>query len=76
METGQDLPLSQCTRRRLGAWFRTDDPADADLIANAGRGSLLDSRWELAKDSKLGVFQLRGYKARSVGPRRAIGGVR
>ncbi|TQM12652.1 phospholipase A1 [Pseudoxanthomonas sp. 3HH-4] len=62
METGQDLPLSQRTRRRLGAWFRTDDPADADLIANAGRGSLLDSRWELAKDSKLGVFQLRAYK--------------
>ena len=62
MESGQDVPLSQRTRRRLGAWFRTDDPADADLIANAGRGSLLDSRWELAKDSKLGVFQLRAYK--------------
>ena len=30
--------------------------------ANAGRGSLLDSRWELAKDSKLGLFQLRAYK--------------
>ena len=62
MESGQNVPLSQRTRRRLGAWFRTDDPADADLIANAGRGSLLDSRWELAKDSKLGVFQLRAYK--------------
>ncbi len=58
----QDLALSERTRRRLGAWFRADDPGDADLIANAGRGSLLDSRWELAKDSKLGVFQLRGYK--------------
>ena len=32
------------------------------LAANAGRGSLLDSRWELAKDSKLGLFQLRAYK--------------
>lgn len=31
-------------------------------VANAGRGSLLDSRWELAKDSKLGTFQLRAYK--------------
>lgn len=34
----------------------------AALAANAGRGSLLDSRWELAKDSKLGLFQLRAYK--------------
>ena len=58
----QDLALSERTRRRLGAWFRADDPGDADLIANAGRGSLLDSRWELAKDSKLGVFQFRAYK--------------
>lgn len=33
-----------------------------DAIANAGRGSLLDSRWELAKDSKFGVFNLRAYK--------------
>ncbi len=31
-------------------------------IANAGRGSLLDSRWELARDSKLGTYQLRAYK--------------
>ena len=29
---------------------------------NAGKGSLLDSRWELARDSKLGAFQLRAYK--------------
>ncbi len=33
-----------------------------DVAANAGKGSLLDSRWELAKDSKLGTFQLRAYK--------------
>ncbi|WP_334178891.1 phospholipase A [Pseudoxanthomonas sp.] len=58
----EDLTLSERTRRRLGAWFRVDEAAEADLIANAGRGSLLDSRWELAKDSKLGVFQLRAYK--------------
>ncbi|TDK32971.1 phospholipase A [Luteimonas terrae] len=31
-------------------------------IANAGQGSLLDSRWELARDSKLGLFNLRAYK--------------
>ena len=31
-------------------------------LANAGRGSLLDRRWELARDSKLGVFNLRAYK--------------
>ncbi len=49
-------------RRRRGAWFRTDDPMLQEALANAGKGSLLDSRWELAKDSKLGVFQLRGYK--------------
>ena len=35
---------------------------DQQEIANAGRGSLLDSRWELARDSKLGSFQLRAYK--------------
>ena len=34
----------------------------AAVAANAGRGSMLDSRWELAKDSKLGLFQLRAYK--------------
>lgn len=31
-------------------------------LANAGRGSLLDSRWELARDSKLGRYHLRAYK--------------
>jgi len=60
-ETGEGS-LGERTRRRIGAWFRTDDPMLQEAIANAGKGSLLDSRWELAKDSKLGVFQLRGYK--------------
>ena len=36
-------------------------PLDAAL-ANAGKGSLLDSRWELARDSKLGTFNFRAYK--------------
>lgn len=40
--------------------FAHDELAAA--AANAGRGSLLDSRWELAKDSKLGLYQLRAYK--------------
>jgi phospholipase A1 len=34
----------------------------ADAVANAGKGSLLDSRWELAKGSKLGTFNFRAYK--------------
>ncbi len=40
-------------------------PHDGDprrALANAGRGSLLDSRWELARDSKLGTFNMRAYK--------------
>lgn len=41
--------------------FRHETPID-EAIANAGRGSLLDSRWELAKDSKLGLFNFRVYK--------------
>ncbi len=45
-------------RQQAKEIFKADDPN----IANAGRGSLLDSRWELAKDSKLGTFQLRAYK--------------
>ncbi|WP_454831228.1 phospholipase A [Pseudoxanthomonas wuyuanensis] len=53
---------SERSRRRLGALFRTDDPMMQEALANAGKGSLLDSRWELARDSKLGVFQMRGYK--------------
>lgn len=60
--TPEDMALRERARRRVGAWFRTDDPLLQEAIANAGKGSLLDSRWELAKDSKLGVFQLRGYK--------------
>ena len=46
---------------------RTDDLFVQDealgrALANAGRGSLLDSRWELARDSKLGIFNFRVYK--------------
>lgn len=48
-------------RKREGDVF-VDDSQATDALANAGKGSLLDGRWELAKDSKLGVFQMRAYK--------------
>ena len=48
-------------REREGAVFAIDEPA-AVAMANAGKGSLLDSRWELARDSKLGILQMRAYK--------------
>ncbi|MDI9240207.1 phospholipase A [Lysobacter sp. LF1] len=44
-----------------GDVYPHEDPLHT-AIANAGKGSLLDSRWELAKDSKLGVFNFRAYK--------------
>ena len=55
--TAKELDEEDPRRNEL---FAHDDLAAA--AANAGRGSLLDSRWELAKDSKLGLFQLRAYK--------------
>ena len=61
-----EASLARRVRQRTGELFSRDDlesnPEAREAIANAGRGSLLDSRWELAKDSKLGVFQLRAYK--------------
>ncbi len=48
-------------RRAANDIFRHDD-AIGDALANVGRGSLLDSRWELARDSKLGLFNFRAYK--------------
>lgn len=48
-------------RRWASELFRHDPTGETDA-ANAVKGSLLDSRWELARDSKLGVFQMRGYK--------------
>lgn len=63
-QTRRSDRLSQGEQRlgaRMSALFDEKPPA-ASALANAGRGSLLDSRWELAEDSKLGPFQLRGYK--------------
>ena len=57
----EDATLRERARHRLGSVFANDDQY-AEARANAGKGSLLDSRWELAKDSKLGVFQMRAYK--------------
>ncbi|MCF7220611.1 phospholipase A [Marilutibacter chinensis] len=44
-----------------GELYPHEDPLRT-AIANAGKGSLLDSRWELARDSKLGTFNFRAYK--------------
>ncbi len=57
----EDAAVHERARHRLGAIFGNDE-AHATARANAGKGSLLDSRWELAKDSKLGAFQMRAYK--------------
>ncbi len=56
-----DGSLRERARRRLGAVFRFDDGSD-DRVLDSGQGSLLDSRWELAPESKLGAFQMRAYK--------------
>lgn len=46
-----------------GEMFRVGaDSQRLDAIANVGKGSLLDTRWELARDSKLGLFNFRVYK--------------
>ena len=47
--------------------FRRDAELPSDSVvgralANVGKGSLQDSRWELARDSKLGLFNFRAYK--------------
>ncbi|QCO68053.1 phospholipase A [Luteimonas yindakuii] len=47
----------------LGEVFQASaDRQQLDAIANVGKGSLLDTRWELARDSKLGLFNFRVYK--------------
>jgi phospholipase A1/A2 len=53
--------LRERLRASASDLYRNDDPL-AQAVANAGKGSLLDSRWELAKDSKLGTFNFRAYK--------------
>ena len=63
-EQQQPAPKSSLRERVRDAandLYANDDPLAA-AVANAGKGSLLDSRWELAKDSKLGTFNFRAYK--------------
>ncbi len=58
------LPRGERARLAASDLFRSEDrtPSLDASIANAGKGGLLDSRWELARDSKLGIFNLRAYK--------------
>lgn len=57
------LPVKERTRRVVSDLFKSeDDSVFEQRIANAGKGSMLDSRWELAKSSKLGTFNFRAYK--------------
>ena len=64
LELAEDVVPEAATAAPTGTGelYPHDDPQLAQAIANAGKGSLLDSRWELAKDSKLGIFNFRAYK--------------
>ncbi len=59
-------PATEAARARAADtssdFYPHDDDPRREAIANAGRGSLLDGRWELARDSKLGTFNMRAYK--------------
>ncbi len=50
--------IAEAVRAHRDDLFTHEPAADP----NAPQGSLLDSRWELAPNSKLGTFNLRGYK--------------
>lgn len=58
------LPPTAQVQRRFSELLQNDRnfPSLDARIANAGKGGMLDSRWELAKDSKLGLFSFRAYK--------------
>lgn len=62
-EADGTLTAKERARRAVDGLFGRDMASSEDAaLANSGKGSLLDRRWELAKDSKLGPFQLRAYK--------------
>lgn len=62
-QASEPLTRKERARRAVDGLFGRDLVSSDDAaLANAGKGSLLDRRWELAKDSKLGPFQLRAYK--------------
>lgn len=56
----QALPPRERARRLVSDLFASE-PATVEAI-DTGKGSLLDSRWELAPESKLGTFNFRAYK--------------
>ena len=59
----ESMPPRERARTWVSDLFSSEQTASLDSsIANAGKGSLLDSRWELARDSKLGIFNFRAYK--------------
>ena len=63
VEQRRDLPTSDRARLALSDLFRSEGGSEIDAyIADAGKGGLLDRRWELARSSKLGTFNFRGYK--------------
>lgn len=63
VEARSTLPARQRARQALSELFRSEGGSEIDAyIADAGRGGLLDRRWELARSSKLGTFNFRGYK--------------
>ena len=63
VEARSALPAPQRARQALSELFRSEGGSEIDAyIADAGRGGLLDRRWELARSSKLGTFNFRGYK--------------
>jgi len=63
VDARRDLPRRDRARLALSDLFRSEGGSEIDdHIANAGKGGLLDRRWELARDSKLGTFNFRAYK--------------
>ena len=63
VEARRDLPTRDRARLALSDLFRSEGGSEIDAyIADAGKGGLLDRRWELARSSKLGTFNFRGYK--------------
>lgn len=59
----QELPPRERAAQAFSDLLRLDSTGSAQAaLANVGKGSLLDGRWELARDSKLGLFNFRAYK--------------
>lgn len=63
VDARRDLPTRERARLAMSDMFRSEGGSEIDAyIADAGKGGLLDRRWELARSSKLGTFNFRGYK--------------